>query len=167
MALIKALRGMMGTVSPELLLAAAERIFSAAEESLDSAAVIQLEYDPGFVPPPGTIAIDFGPEDGEAAEGFEKMTEKDLRLFGDLMKDLRRPGEDDLLGDGILGIQELTLDAPNGTYRMILMTENLSGSPYPFSLAVEVNGLPRKFSGSDPAGLDASGTPWQQRSRDQ
>ena len=65
------------------VMTAADRIIQAAVSNVGGGARV-VEFDPGseFVPPEGVMALDFGPADGNLAEGFERVTSNDPRIGG-------------------------------------------------------------------------------------
>ncbi len=127
-----------------LLVAAAERVTQSVKDTLDSAKIVQLKVDRNFKPPAGTIALDFTSADAKVRPGFTRVLSTDGILKGKGMQAIRRPGEDsDMLGDGIAGIQNISLDVPDGEYRVTLMTKSTGDattSVAPFGQSIVANG---------------------------
>lgn len=131
------------------MMTAADRIVQAAVSNVGGGAKI-VEFDPGnsFVPPESVIALDFGPADGHLAKGFERVTNQDPRIIGGLgdgLQAIRRPGQDGLQSDGLVGVRSLKVKMTNtGRWRIILMTEAVGegGSiSAPFGASIIVNGV--------------------------
>ncbi len=111
---------------PALIIAAAERVTQAVSETLSSAKITQLKVDRNFRPPAGVIALDLAPPDARGRAGFRKVLPSDPMLSGQNVQGIRRPGNDSgLLGDGIAGIENISLSMPNGEYRVTLITQSL------------------------------------------
>ena len=131
------------------VMTAADRIIQAAVSNVSGGAKI-VEFSPSnsFVPPDDVIALDFGPADGHLAAGFERVTNQDSRISGgsvDGLQAIRRPGQDGLQSDGLLGVNKLKVKmTKTGRWRIILMTEAVGegGSvTAPFGASIIVNGV--------------------------
>ncbi|MCE2509415.1 MAG: hypothetical protein J4G10_00290 [Alphaproteobacteria bacterium] len=132
------------------MMTAADRIIQAAVTNVGGGARI-VEFDPSaanFVPPKGVIALDFGPADGNLAEGFEKVTNNDPRIGGtaqSALQSIRRPGQEGLQSDGLIGVKTLKVPmTKSGRWRIILMTEAIgegSSVSAPFGSTIIVNGV--------------------------
>jgi len=131
------------------VMTAADRIIQAAVSNVGGGAKI-VEFSPSnsFVPPDDVIALDFGPADGHLAPGFERVTNQDPRVTGgatDGLQAIRRPGQDGLQADGLLGVTRLRIKmTKTGRWRIILMTEAVGegGSvTAPFGASIIVNGV--------------------------
>ncbi len=128
---------------PALILAAAERVTQAVTETLESTKVLQLKVDRTFRPPPGALALDFAPADAEEREGFRRVLPTDPIVRGQGLQGIRRPGEDDVLAGGIVGVESLEIDLPDGEYRVTLMTEAIGDAALslaPFGQTIVANG---------------------------
>ena len=140
------------------VMTAADRIIEAAVSNVGGGAKV-VEFAPStrFVPPEGVIALDFGPADGHLAEGFERVTNQDARVEaggqGGLQA-IRRPGQDGLQSDGLLGVNKLKVKmTKSGRWRIILMTEAVGegGSvTAPFGASIIVNGVEIPISAALP-----------------
>lgn len=130
---------------PVLMIAAAERVSRSAADTLKSMKIVQLKIDRNYRPRAGTIALDFAPPDARARPGFRRVLPSDNIAQGNDMQAIRRPGDDeDLLADGITGVERVQLDLPDGQYRVTLMTESLGDvatSLSPFGEQIMANAM--------------------------
>ena len=152
--LIESLSQQRGVTKPEELLKAIDRVTALASRSIAKAEVIQLAVETGFRPRRGALAFDFGPPDGPVHQGFERIVPGDSRVKGSALSALRRPAESDLLSDGLAGVERIEIPVRDGSYRIVLMTQNLGEqqlSSSPFGVQIRVNGIPVLVSGSRPA----------------
>ncbi|NKB20482.1 MAG: hypothetical protein GKS01_08285 [Alphaproteobacteria bacterium] len=149
-ALITALGGEKGDAAgdsekAQQILAAVSRVATLASRKINSASIVQFAVEDNFRPKQGSIALDFGPQDGTVMPGFERVAPTDRRISGDGVRGLRRPDDNSLLADGLSGVRKIEVDVPNGEYRIVLMTQNLGDSSLvsnPFGREVRVNGEP-------------------------
>lgn len=129
---------------PALMIAAAERVSRSAADTLKAIKIIELKVDRNYRPRAGTIALDFAPPDARLRPGFRRVLPGDSIVQGKQMQAIRRPGDDeDLLADGITGVEKVELDVPDGQYRVTLMTESLGDvatSLSPFGEQIIANG---------------------------
>lgn len=142
--LIRALRQRAAGRDPIVVLDAADRVAALVTARLRGRPVMQLAIDSDFVPTGAGLALDFGPPDGDVRAGFEQVLPGDSRLGGANPRALRRPDDDMLLSDGIAGVERLELPVPDGSYRIILLTEPTAepGSlGAPFGAEVLVDGV--------------------------
>lgn len=129
---------------PAVILAAAERVTQAVGETLSASKILKLKVDRNYRPRSGTIALDFAPADAQERAGFRKVLPGDPMLKGQSMQAIRRPGEeDDVLGDGMVGVESIDLDVPDGEYNVTLMTESIGDAQLslsPFGQQIIANG---------------------------
>ena len=152
-ALIGQLAASRATLSPGQLIGAVDQVSHVAARSLSFASVIQLAVASDFRPDGAAIAWDFGPKDGTAMAGFERVPPDDRRLAGVGVAALRHGDGNPLLADGIAGLRRIELELPDGDYRIILMTQNLGLEKLtglPFGAQVRVNGIPLIVDRRDP-----------------
>lgn len=154
-ALIRALQRRGAGGDPVAVLGAADRVAALVTARLRGRPVMQLAIDSDFVPTGTGIALDFGPPDGEVRPGFERVLPGDPRLGGGATRALRRPDPDQLLSDGIAGVERVEIPVPDGTYRIILLTEPTAepaslGSP--FGSEVLIDGVAVEIAGAQPEG---------------
>ncbi len=91
----------------------------------------------------GIFAYDLGPDDSPLMAGFSRLSAGDNALSGAALRDIRRPGPDALIGDGVSGIEQLHLMIPNGRWRVTLWTEDPGDwelLPHPYSKKISANG---------------------------
>lgn len=139
---------------PALMVMAAERVTQAVKDTLSSAKIVQVKIDREFRPPAGVIALDFAPADAKVREGFQRVLPNDPRVSGKDIQGLRRPGDDsDMLGDGIVGVEKISVPMPDGEYRVTLMTESIGDattSLSPFGQKIMANGKEISIAQSAP-----------------
>ncbi|MEQ8387129.1 MAG: hypothetical protein RLP16_02270 [Alphaproteobacteria bacterium] len=138
----------------EQVTAAVSRVAQVAATGLSSSRVIQVGVERDFRPREGTFAFDFGPPDAPAAAGFERIAANDprIRLNAEGGSAIRRPGEGSVLDDGIIGLEGFKVALKNGTYRLVLLTEDI-GDPTlfaPFGSGIRVNGVPIRIQTTRP-----------------
>lgn len=127
----------------ESLLGVIDRIASNAINLVAGSQIVRIGVDADFVPTRALLAWDFGPADGSIAPGFERILPNDERIGGAELDGLRRPADNELLNDGIAGVERIEANVPDGEYRIILMTQNLGDSKLignPFGSRIVVNG---------------------------
>jgi hypothetical protein len=91
----------------------------------------------------GIFAYDLGPDNSPLMSGFSRLSAGDTALSGTALHDIRRPGPDALIGDGVNGIEQVHLNVPNGRWRVTLWTEDpgeWETLPHPFSRKIIANG---------------------------
>ena len=118
-------------------------IGAVADEAIHAAPVLRGAADPGFAPPKGARGWDFGPPDAPVSGGFQPVASGDERIAGGETSDLRRPGNDGLFADGVLGVTKFSVGVPNGTYRLMVLTDDLSRTTkvaQPIGRGFRVNG---------------------------
>jgi hypothetical protein len=158
--LIQALGRQRGVAKADDLLLAIDRVTALTSRSLAKSEIIQLAVDQDFRPAKGTMALDFGPPDGTVHPGFERVVPGDARITGSKINGLRRPAESGLLSDGVSGIERIKVKVAKGSYRIVLMTQNLGDqrlSGDPFGRQIRINGVPVLIASSQPAKWRAEG----------
>lgn len=139
---------------PALIIAAAERVSRAVKDTLSSARILQLKVDRNFRPPAGVVALDFAPADAKVRQGFTRVLTNDPIVAGKQLQAIRRPGDDsDLLADGIIGVEKISMPMPDGEYRVTLMTESIGDaitSLSPFGERIIANGKSFNVSQATP-----------------
>lgn len=136
--LVRRLRG-----DPVETLAIAGVIAEVASEGFFARPVVRAVVDPAFTLPKTIAGWDLGPPDAPKVAGFQAMADNDPRLAGDGLRGLRRPGPEGLTTDGVLGVRRIALEVPDGAYRVMLVTDDLSRTaaiPEPLGAVVVVNG---------------------------
>ncbi len=145
--LVRRLRG-----DPLESLAIAIVIADVAGEAFYARSIVRAAVDPVFTLPTGSRGWDLGPPDGPLVPGFERLSENDDRVVGDDLASLRRPGADELTTDGVVGIRRVSLAVPDGAFRLILVTDDISRTTTiaePLGTVIIVNG--RRIVIVDPA----------------
>jgi hypothetical protein len=130
--------------APEEIARAAVRAAQLAASALSSASMLSVGVESGFVPPSDVIALDFGSPDAPPAEGFERVTTTDPRVkVTPNGQAIRRPGLGTVLDDGIAGLESFVIQVPNGTYRLVLLTDHLGDPEFTtIGSGVVVNDVP-------------------------
>jgi len=132
-----------GGASTDALLGIIDQIASNAINQVAGSQIVRIGVDADFVPGRAIVAWDFGPADGPVAPGFERVLPNDERIGGADLDGLRRPADNQLLNDGIVGVERIEANVPDGNYRIILMTQNLGDQQLmsnPFGSKIAVNG---------------------------
>lgn len=145
------IRGLEG--DPVEVQLAAAQIAEAAEAALNGVQVVRFDIGEGYRPAAGTIGFDFGTADAPLAPGFERITAKDERVEGVDVRSLRRPSDKPVLSNGILGLKKFRTPVPNGTYRIVIMTDDLGEWQYltnPLGKGIVINGVHRAVLGGNP-----------------
>lgn len=144
-ALLSALRDQYPGADPTGMVAAVNRVAQIAATGLSTAKILRIAVDRNFRPSGNVRAFKFGPPDMKSRPGFESVTSNDPRVKGAAMTGLRRPGDGGALQTGISGLEQFSVQVPNGRYRLILLTED-TGDPAlrtaPFGTGLRVNGVP-------------------------
>lgn len=138
---------------PVALQDAADRISEAATVAADSAPIVRLSVDPALALGQGRYGFDFGPADGAVQPGFRRVDARSNFVRGADMNGLRRPEGDSLLGDGVRGVEQFITRLPNGTYRVLLMTDDIGINEVttnPYGQSVTVNGQDQRIAGVTP-----------------
>lgn len=120
-----------------------QTISDGMSKSLGAPRILNVEVDADFVPPEGTFAWDLGGLTTPVADGFQQLTPYSAEVGGPGLRDLDEVGDGPALQDVIENLQNLTLQVPNGQYRVILLTaEQLAArSSAPFGETFKVNGV--------------------------
>lgn len=145
------IRGLEG--DPVEVQLAAAQIAEAAEAALNGVQVVRFDIDEGYRLSTGTIGFDFGTADAPLLPGFERVTAKDERVEGVDLKSIRRPSDKPVLSNGILGLKKFRTAVPNGTYRIVIMTDDLGEWQYlkqPLGKGLVINGVYYAVLGGDP-----------------
>jgi len=90
-----------------------------------------------------SYAFDLGTHQSPLMNGFERLTVDSPLLTGKFLNAVHRPMGDDLLIDGIKGIERLNIPVPNGNWLVVLWTEDLGEweyLPHDLHRQVKVNG---------------------------
>ena len=143
MAVVHALEETAGGEDVRTLVDAVRHVADAVSSIFQTGRIMRLTVDAGYLPPGRAIAWDLGPPDGRVAPGFEAMLPRDGQLAGAELRGMSRPGGDPLTSDGILGVESISVEVPNGQWRVIIMTEDLGegrASLTPFGEQFLVNG---------------------------
>ncbi len=143
MAVVHALEETAGGEDVQTLVDAVRHVADAVSSIFQTGRIMRLTVDAGYLPPGRAIAWDLGPPDGRVAPGFEAMLPRDGQLAGAELRGMSRPGGDPLTSDGILGVESISVEVPNGQWRVIIMTEDLGegrASLTPFGEQFLVNG---------------------------
>jgi len=128
-------------------------VTDSAEESLAAPPVARVQVAQNFRLPSRAVGYDFGSPDSDVMPGFQKVTDKDPRITGSGVKALRRPSGDNLLADGIADVHRFEAKMPNGSYRVMLLTDDLGDglrTQTPFGDRVDVNGNPVQMAAMAP-----------------
>ncbi len=131
---------------------AATLIADVAIQALTTQPIVRVSVGEGFTLPPGAIGWDFGAPDSPSFQDFQKVTSADQGIIPGATGGLQRPGGKGLLSDGLLNIHKFFVQVPDGTYRLILLTD-ATGNPTlanPLGEAIMVNGLHFPMPGGSP-----------------
>jgi hypothetical protein len=122
---------------------AADRISTAASRSFASARIFKTRVTTTFELGEKRIGFDFGPPDAQVKDGFVKVTAKSDMIKGPNPTAMRRPEGESLLRDGIRNIRKVKLPVANGTYRVMITTDDIGvpeATERPYGAGVKVNG---------------------------
>lgn len=152
--IIRQLGALRDQLKPEDLLGAVDKVAHVAARSLSYASVMRMGIAKNYRPENAVLAWDFGPANGKIMPGFERILPDDTRLAGEDLTGHLQSKQNSLLTDGVSGLRKIELDLPDGTYRIILMTQN-SGDPalaeLPFGREIRINGMTLIVNGEGPA----------------
>ncbi|MBI3452386.1 MAG: hypothetical protein HY057_06055 [Rhodospirillales bacterium] len=153
-ALLQVLRERAGEFNPEAMRNAAGRIYDRAAQSANSVQIARLAVERNYQPPPGSVALDFGPPDSRLAAGFQKVTPGDERVEGAGLRALNRPSDCEVCAAGIVGVERVKVPVTgNGPFRVILMTDNIGERDValtPFGNEVVINGISHQIAENPP-----------------
>lgn len=143
---------------PVALQQAIARIEQSAGSSMVSAPVMKTVVTADFKLDERRIGYDFGPPDSTVMTGFRRVDiTEDAFLTEDGspqdLRTVRRPSGDPLLVDGVAGIREVALPAPNGRYRVVILSNDFGNSgefSRPFGDSLEINGVTTMVANSTP-----------------
>lgn len=143
---------------PVALQEALGRVEQAASVSVAALPVMKTVVAPDFEIGDGRFGFDFGPADGEALRGFRRVdvTADVFQTEGGAQQNLRAvrsPAGDPVLVDGVIGVQEVTLPAPNGRWRVVILSNNFGDTDQfgrPFGEELEVNGNSYRVPNAEP-----------------
>ena len=99
------------------------RVSTLTTRALTKTSITRLAVASDYKPRNAMIALDFEPADGKVMDGFTRVVPSDLRVSA-----WRWPEDSDLLADGLSSVKTISMDVPVGTYRIILMTQDLGDS---------------------------------------
>jgi len=144
---------------PVALQEALSRVEQAAGVSVAALSVMKTVVAPDFEIGDGRFGYDFGPADGEAMRGFRRVdVTADVFQTEDgtlqSLQAVRSPGGDPVLVDGVIGVQEVTLPAPNGRWRVVILSNDFGDTDRfgrPFGEELEVNGTTFRVPNASPA----------------
>lgn len=133
---------------------AATLIADVASEALATQPIVRVSIDSDFSLPPGTRGWDLGPPDSPTFAGFTKLTQGDKSIVAGASSGIQRPGGEGLVSDGLINVSRIVLevDVPDGTYRLILLTDDQGNQLFvnPLGQAITVNGVRTVMPGSSP-----------------
>jgi hypothetical protein len=100
-------------------------VFAADGVRTLSIEAVDVELAPPLASKNGPVlAFDLGPDGAPVFPGFQALTPDDPRLSGQRFKTIVRPGTDALIGDGIEGVERLTLAPGPGRWRVVIWTDD-------------------------------------------
>ncbi|MEX2628326.1 MAG: hypothetical protein WD341_00195 [Tistlia sp.] len=128
---------------PDRLFALNQSIGDGMSKSLGAPRILNVEVEAGFVPPEGTLAWDLGGLTTPVAEGFQQLTPYSLEVGGLNLGEQDGVGGGAVLEDVIQNLESLSLEVPNGQYRVVLLTAEdiAAGSSAPFGESFTINGV--------------------------
>ncbi len=143
---------------PVALQQAIARIEQSASTAIVATPVMKTVVTADFKLDERRIGYDFGPPDSTVMTGFRRVdiTEDAFATEDGSPQELqtvRRPNGDPLLVDGVAGIREVTLPAPNGRYRVVILSNDFGNSGQfsrPFGDEIEINGVATTVANSKP-----------------
>ena len=132
-----------------------------ASDTLSTQPIVRVAIDDDFKPPPGAIGWDLGSPDSPVFPGFNKLTRGSKGNVVGATGGVQRPGGKGLLSDGLIGIRRIVLDVdvPDGTYRLILMTDDQGNQFFvnPLGQAITVNGVRTIMNSAVPDSWSSNG----------
>ena len=138
---------------PVAFIDAAILIADVATEILTTQPIVRVSVDDKFALPLGALGWDLGSPGSPTFAGFSKLTKGNTNITG-ATGGVQRPGGEGLLSDGLINVTRISLDVnvPDGTYRLILMTDNQGNQSFtnPLGKAVTVNGVRTNLLGAAP-----------------
>jgi hypothetical protein len=152
-ALIRELQRSDLVADPEVLQQAADRISAAASRSFVAARIFKTRVTNTFELGPDRIGFDFGPPDAQVKDGFQKVTANSDLIKGPKPEAMRRPEGESLLRDGIRNIRKVKLPVQNGTYRVMITTDDIGvpeATERPFGAGLKVNGRRVRVAAQSP-----------------
>lgn len=142
------------TGDPVAITDAAILISDIASDILATQPIIRISIGDNFSLPEGTIGWDLGPPDSPTYAGFIKLTQHDKKIISGSSTSIEQPGGEGLLSDGLINVRKifLNVDVPDGSYRLILMTNDLGNQSFgsPLGKTITVNGVSSIISNSSP-----------------
>lgn len=155
--LIGALEG-----DPVAIADAATLIADVATDALSTQPIVQISVDAKFKLPPGALGWDLGSPDSPAFLGFSKLTQGNKGIVSGATGGVQRPGGEGLLSDGLINVSRISLDVdvPDGSYRLILMTDDQGTQNFrsPLGKAITVNGVRTNMPVGSPDGWAVNGS---------
>jgi len=148
--LIRALKDQKKVLKPNDLFQVVSRVSTIATRALTKTAIARLAVASDYKPRKALVALDFGPADGKVMNGFTRVVPGDVRISGKKVSGLRRPEDSALLADGLSGVKKISIDVPVGSYRIVLMTQDLGDPRFaaPLGREVRINKVPFLVTGS-------------------
>ncbi|NKB20455.1 MAG: hypothetical protein GKS01_08150 [Alphaproteobacteria bacterium] len=142
--LMRSLRDQKKALKPAELFQVVSRVSTLATKALTKTSITRLAVASDYKPRNAMIALDFGPADGKVMDGFTRVVPGDQRVAGESVSALRRPEDSALLADGLAGIKTISIDVPVGSYRIVLMTQDLGDPRYsaPLGRQIRINKIP-------------------------
>ena len=143
---------------PVALQQAIARIEQSASTAIVATPVMKTVVTADFKLDERRIGYDFGPPDSTVMTGFRRVdiTEDAFKTEDGTPQELqtvRRPSGDPLLVDGVAGVKEVSLPAPNGRYRVVILSNDFGNSGQfarPFGDELEVNGVATRIANTKP-----------------
>jgi hypothetical protein len=128
--------GSKKALNPSDLFQVVSRVSTLTTCALTKTSITRLAVASDYKPRNTMIALDFEPADGKVMDGFTRVVPGDLRVSA-----LRWPEDSDLLADGLSSVKTISIDVPVGTYRIILMTQDLGDSYFnaPLGRQIRIN----------------------------
>ncbi len=154
-ALIRELQRTDLVADPIVMQEAADRISNAASRSFVAARIFKTRVTTTFELGENRVGFDFGPPDAKVKEGFTKVTARSELIRGPNPTAMRRPEGESLLRDGIRNIRKVKLPVENGTYRVMIATDDIGvpeATERPFGAGLKVNGERVRVAAQNPEG---------------
>jgi hypothetical protein len=144
-AVIKALRGQIGSEDAAGLRTSVAFVSQLAAEAVCAPQVIRAAIEPSYLPPPSRPHLDFGGWTSRGAPGWAQLTASAPELQGLRLAALDRVGRGAVFSDAIDNVEHFAYAVPNGRYRLALLTPEpvIPQVPNaPFGQRLFVNGVP-------------------------